>query len=33
MELDHDPVRFDAGHRRIFVFFAVSGLEVIGQRE
>ncbi len=25
----HNPIPFDAAHRRVFVYFAVSGLEVL----
>ena len=28
-----NPIRFDAGHRRVFVYLAVSGFEVLRKRE
>ena len=30
---NHYPVRFEATHRDVFVFFAVNRLEVVSQRE
>ena len=29
----HDPVRFDTADRGIFVYLALDGFEVLGQRE
>ena len=31
VELDHDPVRFDAAYRGVFIFFALSRCEVLGE--
>jgi len=30
---NHNPVRFDAADRRVFVFFSVVRFEVVSQRE
>ena len=30
---EQNPVRFDAGHRRVLVFFAVNRFEVVSERD